>query len=326
MDTQFDPKIEAVIEKVRKLLALADGNDNEHQAEAATTKARELLEAYNLDIAAISKTGNKFAPREKHKLRGGLYGWQRVLWNQVASINFCRYYFIRGLRAGSSYEHQLIGSKVNVISTTIMAQYLQDTIERLARKWVEENRPGRSVFIKEAIAFREGMANRLANRMWDMRMERYRQDEATRKKEREENAARGVFTENALVLVDVVHSEEDLNADYINGWEPGTSARNRVANEARQAAAEREAEELLRKQNEWDEAHPEEAAARKAKEKAAYDEQMQRNWKKYENQRQRKDTPEEARRRLGSYSEGYRKGADVSLDKQIDKNETRRLE
>jgi len=44
-EVQFDTATEAVIDKVRKLLNLAKNNDNEHQAEAAANKARELLEA-----------------------------------------------------------------------------------------------------------------------------------------------------------------------------------------------------------------------------------------------------------------------------------------
>jgi hypothetical protein len=109
-DIKFDAKTEAVIEKVRKLLALANGNDNEHQAEAAANKARELLEAYNLDLAHISKSAGNggYAPRDKQVLRGGLYQWQRDLWNMTATLNFCKYWYIRGTRAGSQYEHELL--------------------------------------------------------------------------------------------------------------------------------------------------------------------------------------------------------------------------
>src|SRR4249920_428369 len=264
-DHTFDAKTEAVIEKVRKLMALASGNDNEHQAEAASAKARELLEAYNLDMAVLGKATNSHAPRNDQKLRGGLYGWQRDLWNMTATLNFCKYSFYRGLRAGSSYEHRLIGSKANVISTTIMAQYLQDTIERLAREWVNTHRPGKSVFIKEAIAFREGMAVRLGNRMWAIREERLKEERLKRDAERKANAERGVFTENALVLADVISTEEDLNYDHAYGYEPGTMARRRKERELREEAAQREADALLKKQEEWDAAHPEEAAARKAR-------------------------------------------------------------
>ena len=317
----FDAQTEAVIAKVRKLLALSQNNDNEHQAEAAANKARELLEAYNLDMAVIGKKTDSFAPRDKQTLRGGLYKWQRDLWNMTAMLNFCRYSYYRGLQAGSSYEHQLIGSKVNVISSTIMAQYLQDTIERMAQDWVKEHRPGRSVFIKEAIAYREGMATRITNRMWRIREERLREDRE--KSEKRKAAGNGYATENALVLADVISTEEDLNTDFILGRAPGTSAKLRMEREARQEAADREANELLRKQEEWDAAHPEEAAARKAKERKEYDERMKK-WSR--NSRPRKPTAEEERRSLGSFRSGYNDGEHVSLDKQVGGNKTRRLE
>lgn len=323
-DPTFDAKTEAVIDKVRKLLALAKGNDNEHQAEAATNKARELLEAYNLDLTIVGKETNKFAPRDKQKLRGGLYTWQRDLWNITANLNFCKYWYIKGTTAGSRYEHELLGSKANVISTQIMAQYLQDTIERLAREWMMQNRPGLSIFTKEAIAYREGIASRLVNRMWKLRSDRLREEEERLKAERANNAARGVYTENALVLSDVISTEEDLNDDHLWGWPPGTSARKRKERDARNEELEREAAELLRQQQEYDEAHPEEAAARKAKERADYDARMKAYWAKHDKKaRPRRMTPEEERRGMRSFDLGYDKGGEISLDKQLAEDKRR---
>ena len=314
---QFDAATEAVIARVRKLLALADNNDNEHQAEAAANKARELLEAHNLELAHVSRDTNQFAPRDQRKTGGGLYKWQRELWDGVARLNFCRYWFIRGLAKGSAYEHELLGSKVNVISTTLMAQYLQDTVERLAREWCNENHPGKSIFIKPAIAYREGMAERLTYRMWELREKRLKEEEARVKAERDANAARGIFTENAIVLSDVISNEEDLNTDHVNGWPAGTSARKRKERDIRMEKADREAAELLRQQEEWDAAHPVEAAARKAKEAAERKARSDEFWAKQEKRRPRKQTPEQERRGMREFSAGYRKGDEISLDKQV---------
>jgi hypothetical protein len=324
-DVQFDAKTEAVIEKVRKLLALAKGNDNEHQAEAAANKARELLEAYNLDLAHIHKeSGNGgYAPRDKRNLNGGLYAWQRDLWNMTAQLNFCKYWFIKGNRAGSKYEHELLGSKVNVLSTTLMAQYLQDTVERLAREWMRDNRPGLSIFTKEAIAYREGVASRLVSRMWALRQERIKEQNAKRDAERADNAKRGVFTENAVVLSDVISSEDDLNNDHLWGWPPGTSARKRKEREEKQRILDMEAAEMLRKQNEWDAAHPDEAAARRAKEKREEDERWERYKAKAAKQRSRKPTPEEERSGMSSFHHGYADGDKVSLDRQVGEDRRR---
>lgn len=322
-----DQKMDAIIAKVRKLLALAENNTNEHEAATAATKVQELLEAYNLDMAIIGKATNTFAPRQNERREGGLYKWQRNLWYAVATLNFCRYWYLKGNKAGSTYEHQILGSHVNVVGTEVMAKYLEHTIERLARRWVAENRPGKSIFIKEAIAYREGMADRLCNRLWQAR---YEHEEAERKKakeERERKAAQGVFTENALVLQDVVNTEEDLNTDHINGWEPGTAARHRKEREVRQAAVEREMAEEARLQAEWDQLHPEEAAARKAKEEREAKEAGAAYRAKWESKtyRERKPTAEEKRRNLPSFSEGYQKGGDISLNRQIDEQAKRQI-
>lgn len=324
-DTQFDAETEKVIGKVRKLLALASSNPNEQEAESAANKARELLEAYNLDAAIVNKKTNKFAPRDKTLTRGGLYNWQRDLWNQVAHLNFCKYWYIRGIYAGTEYQHEILGSKANVIATQVMANYLQDTIERLARVWVHKYRPGKSVFIKEAIAYREGIAARLAARLWNLRQERIAEDEARVKAERERNAEAGVFTENAMVIVDVINTEEDLNNDFLNNWEPGTSAAKRVEREARQRAAEIAANEALKAQEEWDAAHPEEAAERRKKERAEYEALMKKWANDAKSKRPRKMTAEEERRQMHSYREGYNKGDSISLNKQVDNKPTKRL-
>jgi hypothetical protein len=322
-DVTFDAATEAVIEKVRKLLALAKNNDNEHQAEAAANKARELLEAYNLNLAHVNKETHGFTPRDKQKMKGGLYSWQRDLWNMTAQLNFCKYWYYRGLGAGTSYEHELLGSKVNVISTTIMAQYLQDAVERLARDWVRDNRPGKSIFIKEAIAYREGVTNRLVTRMWNLRHERIKEEEAKVKATRESNASRGLFTENALVISDVINTEEDLNNDHVMGWPMGTSAQNRKDREAQMEAARKAADEELARYKVWAEANPEEAAARKAKEKEEDDARWEAYKAKQRTQRPRKKTPEEERRGLRSFQDGYDDGEHVSLDKQIDTDKRR---
>jgi hypothetical protein len=308
--------IEAVIAKVRKLLALAGNNTNEAEAASAAQKAQDLLEAYNLDMATVNEKTRTFAAREDTRTGGGLYKWQRALWYATATLNFCRYSYIRGNKAGGTYEHQLIGSKANVIGARIMAEYLEGVTERLARKWVAENHPGKSIFIKDAIAYREGLAGRLTNRLWTKRWEHLKTEEERIKQERARNLSAGVDTQNALVLQDVINTEEDLNMDYLYGYEPGTSAKRRVENEARRVAAEAAAEEELVKFRQWEKDHPEEA--RKLAEKEA-EELRKSNERYFRTARPKKPTAEELRRNTPAYREGWRKGEDVQIERQVDK-------
>lgn len=325
MNKQLTQEELAVIAKVEKLLALSKNNDNEHQASAASAKAMELLALYNLDMANLGTSG-KGAQRSDTRLRGGLYQWQREIWNAVALTNFCVYRSIRGLERGSVYEHRVIGSHVNVTSTKVMADYLQQTVERLAQQWAND-RGYRSVFVKEAIAYREGMAERLCNRLWDLRMARAAEGRE-QQKYRESNPSDG----KSLILADVIQTEQDLNDDYLYGYEPGTTARHRAENAAHRARALAEAARLLVERDAAEAANPALKEARLKREaieaaiRAKADAEWERKWnRRSHNTRERQETPREARRRMGSYQTGYSDGADIGLDKQVDAKTTRRI-
>ena len=324
MTNQMTPEQIAIIEKVKKLMALANNNDNEHQAEAAMAKAMELLAAHNLDMAQIGKTA-KGAQRKDNKLKGGLYGWQRNLWQAVSELNFCMYWSIKGLQRGSTYEHRILGSEVNVLSAQIMAEYLQGTVERLAREYAKVHFPGQSIFIRDMIAYREGVATRVAERLRTLRAERVREDE---RKKREAQATRNhpgaASGGTGLILMDVIYSEEDANYDFLYGYEPGTMARRRAENEARRAAALAAANAALAERDAAELANPALKAARLAQEAKDYDEMIKR-WAKEDTKaanrkpRYRNMTPEEERAQLGTFHSGYHKGNEVGLDQQVAK-------
>lgn len=328
---------EAIISRIQKLLALAANNSNEAEASAAAAKAAEMLERYNLDVSAIGRTATG-RPRKDQKQKGGLYGWQRKLWQSVAELNFCTYWSIKGLSAGSTYEHRILGSHANVVVTENMADYLQKAIERLAQAWAKEN-GHKSVFVREAIAYREGMAARIVERLAEKRAEKVR--EAKEQRERNEAAAKHpayAGGSNALTILDVQEDEADLNEDYLHGLEPGTTSARRREREARQAAATAEWNRKAQERAEWALANPEEAARQKAKIDAENAEWLKNYYAKAEKNakrrarngsssgpRSRKATPEEERQALGSYWEGRDKGNDVGLDDQITKRNERGL-
>lgn len=322
---------ERVIERIKKLLALAGNNPNEAEAQAAAAKAQEMLEQHNLDIATIGRTAAG-RPRKDQKQKGGLYGWQRKLWESVAKLNFCSYWSIKGLKAGSTYEHRILGSHANVVSTELMADYLQKSIERLAQEWAKE-RGYKSVFVREAIAYREGMAARISMRLEQMRAEKI---EEAKRKAREE-AARSQHpgaapSSTALTLVDVITNEEDLNNDYINGWEEGTTARMRAEREAKTAAwyaEQAEKQRIHEEKMQNDPAYKEEYNRKKMLEdeaNAKWYAEYQRKQAKAEARRAnakpryRALTAEEQRAEMREFREGYADGGKVGLDTQIDRS------
>lgn len=83
-----------VVEKIRKLLALARST-NEHEAAAAAAKAQELLSAHNLKIADVptDELSNTMRVAEAHqKTRQRLEAWAYQLAHIVSAAFDCRYY------------------------------------------------------------------------------------------------------------------------------------------------------------------------------------------------------------------------------------------
>jgi hypothetical protein len=243
MQTELSPEALAAIEKVTKLLALArDGRGNEHEAQSALDVAHRILEMHNLDIALIErKKGDSAAPHAKRDdatTGGGLYKWQRSVWEQTAKLNMCVYFSIRGLARGQKYENRVVGRGENVLMTRVMAEYLQEAIERIAAEWAK-NQGYASRFVQPAIIYREGMAERICERLRSLQRERV--EEARRQKEAEAAAPKhpDAAPGTALTIIDVMGSETDLNNDYLNGWELGRTARERRESEARSSERNR---------------------------------------------------------------------------------------
>lgn len=324
MRHELSPEAEKAIDRAAKLLALAQHNNNEHEAAAAMDAALRILEAYNLDMALVERrkgegvhTGTK---RDDATKGGGLYKWQRTVWEYTAHMNFCRYFSIKGLRAGSKYENRVVGAPVNVRSTTMMAEYLVSTIERIAVEWVRDVYPeGTSRFIRDAIAYREGMADRIATKLWNARNER---TEADRRRAEEQAASHSPSTPGmSIALVDVIQSEEDLNSDYLYGNEPGTHARWRAERKAKQlVAAGLEAEAMARR----DMAEAADPALRLARERREAKEEAERAvaYEKLVRQAGRRRQPAA---RSHTYFDGYARGADVGIDLQVTDDKKHRI-
>jgi hypothetical protein len=152
-----------VIDQIGKLLKLAAKNNSEAEATSAMNKAQALMARHSLSMAAIEQgtSSAKAARRSDEKLKGGLYQFQRDLWEAVASLNFCFYfhlyerdrekvsqYWVRRYggkdkvpewrKGGFVFRHRLVGRAVNVQATIAMCGYLENAIERLVRERLDE--------------------------------------------------------------------------------------------------------------------------------------------------------------------------------------------
>lgn len=352
MNGELSLQAQRAIDLALKLLEVK--GCSEAEAGARTAKAMELLAQHNLDIHAIERaSGAGPAARKDKKRSGGLYKWQRDLWEEVAKLNFCVYRSIKGLTKGSSYEQRLIGRPENVISTEVMAEYLQETVEKHAQAWSKAE-GYKSVFVKDAIAYREGMADRIAERLRDLR----RDVEAKEAAKKAEDAMRAkhpgaASTGTALVLADVKQTEADLNQDYLNGFPLGTTAANRAKRELTQHTITlkwefvknndrdgffhmfgEEAMSWFDQEFEWREDHRKREEANREAQRIRAEKAEKRKQTMIANgtYREPKGRPEPIGRyskgwepRSATYYDGRTKGGEVNLDRQIDETTKRRL-
>ena len=316
-EQELTPEQNRILEKVEKLLRLAARNPNSEEAASASAKAQELLTAYNLEQIEVNAAEDKSAVRERVKIRGGMYEYQRELWDAIAQLNFCLHWVIRhtvergtrrrswdgtmvrGTRLDTEFRHHIVGRVVNTRSTRVMAEYLEQTIERL----VAERFPLNSQrFKSEAVAYREGLSEQIVIRLHERRTTQ----EAERRRSEAQRARSGVASvSQALTIADYSRSERDANMDEVMG--EGWSARQREERR-RQAEAVRAAEEAYTR---WAEANPEEAAKeekeRRKKQRTRYS----------GGQGSRGGTTGRERRSWTQESaQGYDRGRDISLDQQ----------
>jgi hypothetical protein len=325
MQVELNPAALAAIEKVQKLLALArDAGASQGEAQNAMDLATRILEQHNLDIAAVeAKAGRGHSgKRDDRTQTGGLYKWQRQVWKSTASLNMCVYFSLRGLARGSKYEQRIVGRPENVLMTNLMASYLQDAIERNAAAWAKDQGFS-SRFVREAVIYREGMADTICYRLNQLRRDRLREAEEKEAAARAAQPAGEPGT--SVVLASVIQSEADLNLDYLNGWEPGTTARRRAEADAYwarwDANQKKKAEEKAARRAadpEYDlECKAEEAAEakREAKSQARYRSRAYST----------RETAEDRRRNHWAAHEGREKGYEVGLDPQVTGHSTQRL-
>jgi hypothetical protein len=335
MSQELTPEAQAVVEKAAKLLAVAARTSSAEEAASFSAKAMELLATYNLDVATVERHGSdaQSGRRKQDEVRGGMYSYQQELWRALADLNFCvhrriAHYVERRIPRrlsdgtlthrmieGREHRHTLIGRVVNVVMTRNIGTYLESQIESLVRQRFPLNSQR---FKREAVAFREGIADELVDRLREKRRERVAADQA-----RARAAANGAVGEQALTLADIASREEDANYDFIHG--EGASARRRqrqaewskrIAEErARQAEADRIAEEAY---TAWAEAKPEEAAREARKERDATRRRDARASRRGWSYRGRAPTAAELRAESPYFRQGRTAAASIGLDIQAE--------
>ena len=117
-----------VIEKVKKLLALANGaGASEGERENAMRMATRLLARFNLDVADVS------AVAEERIRQAYAYGDENPDWGRYVYSGIGRLFYCFSYRARDEKAYYLIGKPVNVTTASLMAEYVIANIMREAK-------------------------------------------------------------------------------------------------------------------------------------------------------------------------------------------------
>lgn len=144
-----------IIEKIRKLLALA-GSSNEAEAASAALKVQELLQKYNLSEREI-RTGEDNVGCTEIESGRRQAKWRMVLLNGIAPAYFAQLLVFSG-RGG--YSYRLVGKPHNVEIASSMYGYLSGAINRISR-----DNDIKKMIRSSAEAFRLGMTCSIIKRL-----------------------------------------------------------------------------------------------------------------------------------------------------------------
>lgn len=209
-----------VLEKLRKLMALAERAGTEEEADAANRRVHALLSRYNLDITQILEANTDDEAVIDQELATERYNerWRRMLMHGAASLYFCSYLYsdahlhgVNSQRAQRGVNHHFIGRPHNIAVAKMMGQYLVQTVNRLAneaaRTSLVERLGGRNPTSTErgrfVNSFRLAAASRLHARLLEM------------KKQAEEGTAQDEEGKNLPALRSLYQQEEDLAKSWI---------------------------------------------------------------------------------------------------------------
>ncbi|MBF0565960.1 MAG: DUF2786 domain-containing protein [Nitrospirae bacterium] len=161
MNTQHN----AVIEKVRKLLALSESS-NEHEAALAAEKARELLESYDLSLSDVESVPDAVMDKFYDLSRRSVPRWLYVLIDAVSEHFNCKAIYYRMDYENPTVRVRFIGTETDIEITEYVFTYLRRTVDDMtARQSTPEGHQGR----RFKNSFRYGVAEGITLKLEQMR-------------------------------------------------------------------------------------------------------------------------------------------------------------
>lgn len=296
---ELTPEALKTIDTVRKLLNLANKNPNPEEAASAAAKAQKLLAEHNIQMSMVEEQTGKVEGKRKVQ-RYDPWGFYNRETGKTTYYRWEEAY-------ARTWRHSLVGRTVNTQATQVLAQYLEQAIERLLLERLSErhDQPNSQRFSSWAVAYREGAVYDLVERLAEKRkglideMERAQREAEARAREA------GTSLERTLSLEVLARTEHDANMDHLMG--EGYSARKRAEKaEAARIRAEEEA-----RYAEWAAANPEEAKAEEAKRRK----ENEKYWARRRGGGSYTETASD--KNPGAWRAGRADAASISIDQQV---------
>lgn len=142
---------EKIIDRIRKLMALATSS-NEHESAAAAGKAQELMLKHNLSAAVLEEKQSDNVREFIDEKNGST--WRASLLNGIALGLMCR--IVVHPVSGKTKRYAVLGRPQNVEVVQYMYEYLTKELERLSP---------RPLHTAESNAFRRGAVSVIGQRM-----------------------------------------------------------------------------------------------------------------------------------------------------------------
>lgn len=217
-----------LIEKLQKLLALANGGTTEEEASSAMGKVQELLARHDLSMADLTPEQKTEESVTSQTFEDQRSRWVITLWQTSCLLNRCEYLT---LATKTSFRHLVLGKPFQVLVAKSTAEYLEAGVRRIGKQAERETvrRPGDG-FRK---AFRLGCASRLYFRAKALVEERSKQEWTASTGERLP-ALRGLY-EQAASEIQAYKASKGL---VPKATKSKTTIRNSAAFAAGQRAAE----------------------------------------------------------------------------------------
>jgi len=154
-----------ILERIRKLLALAGNNPNKDEREAAMLKAQELMDRYGVEVESLNRLEeDEYLQESTERVIKRAWGDKTNLVLDVVSV-VCKVMLLYGWAYRSKRDvHTItfIGREENTVFAGYMFEFLEGEFDRQWKEFqAEEKRKRRVVNTKKRYSFYAGLSSGL---------------------------------------------------------------------------------------------------------------------------------------------------------------------